>query len=76
MDEQNQENDGGEGRRCAACNRELRFGDDAVVIENGVFGPRGFVPLGNKTYVCDHVCLAAYAAGSATHIERIKRRLS
>lgn len=75
MHEQNHDETKEEPRRCAGCNRELRFGDDALIVESGVFGPRGFVPLGNKNYVCDHVCLAAHAGGSNEHVEKLKRRI-
>ena len=46
--------------RCTECQRELSLGEDCIQIQGGVIGPRGFVPVEEPTYLCDHVCARDY----------------
>lgn len=75
MDNHNTDDENAKRPECAACQRELRMGDDAIALQRGVHGPRGFVRLGEKTYLCDHVCLARYCNGSANGVEKMPRRV-
>ncbi len=64
-----------ETRRCAACQRELRMGDDCLSTQQGVIGPRGFVLLGDKTYLCDHVCAECNFCSNSAPAEKLPRRI-
>ncbi len=64
-----------ETRQCAACQRELRMGDDCLTIQQGVLGPRGLVPLGDKTFLCDHVCAERHFDSSGPPTEKLPRRI-
>jgi len=45
---------------CANCNRDLDIGLDAIKVEEGVVGTRGFVPLDHKLFFCCEQCLHEY----------------
>ena len=46
--------------QCPECKRQLAQGDDAVVLQNGVIGTRGLVPLEESKTLCSEECLKAY----------------
>ena len=46
-----------EPSKCAHCRRELDLGVDAVLMQHGVMGPRGFVYLDDLKLFCDEDCL-------------------
>lgn len=45
---------------CKNCRRELTQGVDAIGLQAGVIGPRGFVPLEEMAFFCDNECLEGY----------------
>ena len=45
--------------KCAQCQRELDVGLDAVKVDTGVMGMKGFVPLETLLFCCDK-CLSEY----------------
>ncbi len=49
-----------EDPQCAECRRELYLGLDALRLQQGVVGPRGFIVLDKPTFFCDETCLARY----------------
>jgi len=58
---------------CARCGRELDLGVDAVALEYGVIGPRGFVSLDDRRLFCDEDCLRRHLGGD--EVERLPRRI-
>lgn len=46
--------------RCLQCRRVLRLGTDAIRLERGVVGPRGFIDLHDGAFFCDEKCLLGY----------------
>jgi len=46
--------------KCENCQRELNIGADAIKIEDGVIGTRGFIPLKENQYFCCDKCLGEY----------------
>ena len=59
--------------RCARCNRQLDLGVDALLLDQGVIGPRGFVPLGERKFFCDEDCLERFV--SDEDVVRLPRRI-
>ncbi len=59
--------------RCAHCHRQLDLGVDTVIFDNGVIGPRGFVPLGKRKFFCDEDCLEHFV--SDEDVVRLPRRI-
>ena len=59
--------------RCVHCDRELVLGVDAVMLETGVVGPRGFVPLDERKFFCDEDCLENHL--SDEDVVRLPRRV-
>lgn len=47
-------------KKCANCNRELEIGMDAIRVEEGVTGTKGFIPLENVLFFCCEKCLRDY----------------
>lgn len=45
---------------CGYCRRTLALGRDALGLQKGVLGPRGFVPLEEMVLFCSELCLRAY----------------
>jgi len=66
---------------CDECQRPLRLGEDVVQIEKGVWGPRGFVPLGEISWFCSEECIGDQfgvpdnEASTADRVERLPRRV-
>ncbi len=58
---------------CVECRRELDLGVDAVALNYGVLGPRGFVPLGERKFFCDEDCLRRHINGG--EVEHLPRRI-
>lgn len=46
--------------KCANCNRELNLGVDAIRVDEGVIGMKGFIPLENTMLFCCERCLRDY----------------
>ena len=59
--------------RCAHCDRQLDLGVDAVTLETGVIGLRGFVQLGERKFFCDEDCLEHFV--SDEDVVRLPRRV-
>ncbi len=59
--------------KCLACQRELHLGVDAMAVEQGVIGPRGFVILGKKGFFCDEGCIANHFGNG--EVEQLTRRV-
>ena len=47
-------------KKCANCQRELSMGLDVLSLQQGVVGPRGFVPLEEMTLLCNKECVRQY----------------
>ena len=45
---------------CANCERELDVGVDAMKIDEGVIGMKGFVPLGKPLFFCCEDCISSH----------------
>ena len=60
-------------KQCSDCRRELDLGVDAIALDYGVVGPRGFVPLGEKKFFCDEDCLQRHVGG--TEVAHLSRRI-
>jgi len=60
----------GKEARCKACGRKLNQGADIVALQEGVLGPRGFIPLEELVFFCSDVCLSRLC-GSDAEGERI-----
>jgi len=59
--------------RCVACRRDLQQGEDVTILQDGVLGPRGFVPLEARRFFCSWKCLERHFCDEP--VERIKRRI-
>ncbi len=46
--------------QCAHCHTEIEYGKDALSVEEGVIGPRGFISLEDKLFFCSEECLRDY----------------
>ena len=46
--------------RCVACERDIQLGEDALVVEEGVLGHHGLVPLKEVLWFCSEDCIAAH----------------
>ena len=64
-----------QAKRCAQCRRDLDLGVDAVGIQQGVIGPRGFVPLEDMRLLCGENCLRNYVCDGTGEAERLSRRV-
>lgn len=62
-----------ESPRYKHCQRELDLGVDAIALQHGVMGPRGFVPLEDRVFFCDEDCLEGFA--TSEEIVKIRRRI-
>ena len=49
-----------EKETCANCRRELDIGVDAIQVDEGVMGMKGFVPLEKTLLFCCEKCLTEY----------------
>ena len=58
--------------RCVNCDNEIDLGADVLVIEEGVLGPRGFIPL-EKRLFCSQQCLSEYVCND--DLEEVPRRV-
>lgn len=45
---------------CAECHTELQLGVNVLGAQEGVVGPRGFVPLEDMLFFCNEECLKRY----------------
>ena len=45
---------------CENCRRELDLGVEAIKVNEGVIGMRGFVPLEKTVLLCGEKCLRDY----------------
>ena len=70
----NENEDDNTGRNfCKHCRREIHLGADMTRVEQGVLGPRGFVPLEKEMLFCKEECLRSYFNGS--DVEKLARRV-
>jgi len=49
-----------EKQTCANCRGELNLGAEAIRVDEGVIGMRGFVPLEKTLLFCNDKCLTDY----------------
>lgn len=49
-----------EKKTCNNCRRELHLGAEAIKVDQGVIGMRGFVPLEKTLLFCCEKCLRDY----------------
>lgn len=61
--------------RCGQCDRAIRLGEDAHELEQGVIGPRGFVPIAATTILCSEACVRGFVSGTDERIEKRPRRI-
>lgn len=61
--------------RCAQCGRELMLGDDCLVIEKAVQGPRGLVPLNELEFFCCESCVSLFYRSDDEAVEELKARI-
>ena len=47
-------------KNCENCQRELDVGLDAIKVDEGVIGTRGFVPLDKTLFFCCEECIKDY----------------
>ena len=59
--------------RCKECRRDLGLGVDVVIMQHGVIGPRGFVPLDEHEFFCDEDCLERFLNGE--EVVKLPRRI-
>ena len=59
--------------RCVVCGRKLEMGTDAIGVQEGVIGPRGFVPLADMELHCSESC--AKDCGDASETLSLPRRI-
>jgi hypothetical protein len=52
-------------KECVNCQFELDMGRDAIGVELGVVGPRGFIPLDDKMLFCCEKCVKEYFNGNS-----------
>ena len=50
----------GNRKTCTNCERELDVGVDAIQVDEGVMGMKGFVPLEKTMLFCCEKCLREY----------------
>ena len=61
---------------CAHCREEIDYGKDVLSVEEGVAGPRGFVPLEEKLFFCSEECLRDYYDKvDLSKLPKVKRRV-
>lgn len=60
--------------RCVECRCGIRQGEDALLTQRGVAGPRGFVPVEDAVLLCCEECADAYFSGDDA--VPIKRRIA
>lgn len=58
---------------CAECGHTIELGKDAWIVEQGVIGHRGFVPLKKLHYFCSEECLSQYFSNG--QLMEIPRRI-
>jgi len=56
---------------CVKCQRHLELGMDVIELQEGVIGPRGFVPLEDAVLYCSEQCLKDNFNNSAYTPQRI-----
>ena len=59
--------------KCEECQRKLELGVDVLTLEKCVVGPRGIVPLGEKSHFCSEECLTEFYSGN--DLPQIDRRI-
>ena len=60
---------------CEHCRRTLDQGIDVLAIQEGVIGPRGFVPLEDHLFLCGEECREAYFCDPAEERVKLPRRI-
>ena len=57
--------------QCASCQEHLKEGTDALGVQEGIIGSRGFVPLEEHVLVCSKNCLRAYFSNNNNDVTRV-----
>lgn len=57
--------------RCASCQKDVTEGMDVMGVQEGVMGPRGFVPLEEMLILCSKECLRTYFADPSDYVQRV-----
>ncbi|MCK6465304.1 MAG: hypothetical protein L6Q93_10770 [Phycisphaerae bacterium] len=72
-DEDDEESQKRSAERCARCRRSIEPGADVIGLQDGVLGPRGFIPLEEHRFFCNEDCLRAdFDHGD---VEKLPRRI-
>lgn len=49
--------------RCANCQKVIELGRDTLMVEKGVIGQRGPIPLSEPLHFCSESCVSNYFNG-------------
>jgi len=60
---------------CRQCRREIQLGEEAIELEQGVIGPRGFVPIEPTALLCSEACARGFLGDTDEEITRLRRRV-
>ena len=69
------ETDENKSSTCEHCRRTLDQGVDVLALQEGVIGPRGFVPLEDMRFLCSEECREAYFCEPAEERVKLSRRI-
>lgn len=58
-------------QHCANCRKPLTLGTNLYGLQEGVIGPRGFVPLEDPVLLCTMQCVRAHGTDVPSGPERI-----
>lgn len=61
--------------KCRNCNNELDQGLEAVLVQDGIGGVRGFVPLGEALFFCKRNCVREYFDDNKPKLHKLPRRI-
>ena len=60
---------------CLHCRRDLDQGVDVLAQQDGVIGPRGFVPLEDMRFLCSDECRDGYFCEPVGERVELSRRI-
>lgn len=61
--------------KCRNCNAEIDQGLEAILVQDGIGGVRGFVPLGEALFFCKRDCVREYFDDDKRKIYTLSRRI-
>lgn len=62
-----------QSQTCSRCRRTIDLGRDVMAVEQGVVGPRGFVPLEDPLLFCGEACLKGHFDDDGDIVEMPRR---